>query len=72
MATPRREPPISSSLPAHSWEKVAADLFKLKDISYSLVVYYFSRLPEVVKLTGTTSIAIIQALKAWHTICSSQ
>jgi len=64
MATPRREPLIRSSLPANPWETVAADLFELKGISYLLVVDYFSRFPEVVKLTSTTSTAIIQALKA--------
>ena len=64
MATPRKEPLMSSSLPAHPWETVAADLFELKGTSYLLVVDYFSRFPEVVKLTSTTSVAIIRALKA--------
>jgi len=40
-------------------ETVAADFFELKGISYLLVVDYFSRFLEVVKLTDTTSTAII-------------
>ena len=54
---------LSLPLPAHPWETIAADLFKLNGTSYLLVVNYFSRFSEVVKLTTTTSIAIIQALK---------
>ena len=78
MATPRKEPLMSSSLPARPWETVAADLFELNGTSYLLVVDYFSRFPEVVKLTSTTSVAIIRALKAIfsldgiYTICSLQ
>ena len=46
-----------------SWQRVASDLFVLKGKSYLLVVDYFSRYPEVVKLKATTSGSIIDALK---------
>ena len=59
-----REPLIPSPLPNHPWEKVGADLFELNGATYLLVVDYFSRFPEAVKLTSTTSKSIINALKA--------
>ena len=66
MATPCKEPLMRSSLPAsHPWETVAADLFELNSTSYFTG---FSRFLEVVKLTSTTSVAIIQALKAIFSI----
>ena len=43
---------------------VAADLFELKSAQYLLVVDYFSRYPEVYKLTSTTSDAIIKPLES--------
>jgi len=63
MATPCKEPLINSCLPAHPWETVAADLFKLNGTSYLLVSDYFSRFSEVVKLNSTNSMAIPLALK---------
>ena len=59
-----REPLIPSPLPHHPWEKVGADLFELNGATYLLVVDYFSRFPEVLKLTCTTSKSIISALKS--------
>ena len=62
--SPRKEPLLPSSLPDYPWQKVASDLFTLKGANYFLVVDYFSRYPEVVKLTSTTSNGIITALKS--------
>ena len=59
-----REPLIPSPLPHHPWEKVGADLFELNRATYLLVVDYFPRFPEVIKLTCTTSKSIISALKS--------
>ena len=64
MLTPPREPLITSPLPSHPWEKVASDLFHLNNSSYLIVVDYFSRYPEVVQLTSTTSRSVIKALQA--------
>ena len=61
---PQREPLTLSSLPAFPWQRVAADLFCLQGSTYLLVVDYFSRYPEVIKLRNTTSICIIEAPKA--------
>jgi len=42
---------------------VGSDLFMLKGDTYLFVVDYFSRYPEVVKLTTTVSASVIAALK---------
>ena len=59
-----REPLLTTPLPKHPWERVAADLFQLDGSTYLLVVDYFSRYPEVIKLNSTTSKTIISSLKA--------
>lgn len=61
---PAREPMMPSPLPSHPWEKVGADLFELQGHNYLVVVDYFSRYPEVQKLTSTTSKGIIIVLKS--------
>ena len=64
LSTNSREPLIPSTLPLFPWQMVAADIFQLGDIHYLLVVDYFSRYPEVVKLTSTTSTAVVTILKS--------
>ena len=44
--------------------KIGSDLFDLEGVTYLLVVDYFSRYPEVIRLNTTTSQAIISALKS--------
>jgi len=61
---PPKEPLISSPLPKHPWEKIATDLFVLNGKHYLLIADYYSRYPEVIKLTSTTSTSIISALKS--------
>ena len=51
---------MPTPLPKHPWEKVATDLFQLNSL---LVVDYFLRYPEVIKLSSTTSKAVISSLK---------
>ena len=65
-STSHCEPMIPSKLPdyrLYPWQKVATDLFELKGVTYLLVVDYFSRFPEVAKLTTTTPASVIAALK---------
>ena len=62
-STSHSEPMIPSKLPNYPWQKIATDLFELKGVTYLLVVDYFSRFPEVAKLTTTTSASVISALK---------
>ena len=58
------EPMVASNLPMYPWQKVATDLFQLKNQDYLLVVDYYSRYIEVAKLNSTTSQAIINHLKS--------
>ena len=60
---PRYEPMISTPLPEYPWQKVASDLFHLKGSDYLIIVDYFSRFPEIIKLLSTNSAAVIEALK---------
>ena len=53
-----------SPLPDYPWQMVATDLFELKGDLYLLAVDYFSRYPEVYKLSSITSNAIIAVLKS--------
>ena len=56
------EPMITTPLPEHPWQVVGLDLFHHKGDTYLLVVNYFSRYPEISKLSTTTSQGIINTL----------
>ena len=55
---------IASPLPDYPWQKMGSDLFQLQGDHYLLVVDYFSRFPEVVKLSSTTARSVVVALKS--------
>jgi len=57
------EPLIPTELPSRPWQKLGSDLFEYKGATYILVVDYFSRYVEILKLSSTTSASIIVALK---------
>ena len=60
----RPEPLIPTPLPTRPWQLIASDLFVLEKSNYLLVVDYYSRYNEVVKMRkSTSSLAVIQALK---------
>ena len=61
---PPIEPMIPSELPDYHWQKVSSNLFQLKGKMYLLVADYFSRFPEVIQLSTTTSSSVIQTMKA--------
>ena len=70
-STLNREPMILSSLPDFPWQIIGTDLFQHKGTTYLRVVDYFSRYPEITKLTNTTSkgvIAVLQPIFARHGI----
>ena len=66
-APPQKEPLITSILPDYPWQRIAMDLFELDGAMYLVIIDYFSRFPEVIKLKLTTSCSIIDALKTLFT-----
>ena len=62
--TPAREPLLQSILLDFPWERVATDLFELKEVTYVVLVDYYSRYIEIQKLQSITAASIINALKA--------
>ena len=62
---PPKEPLLTSPLPERPWQRVATDLFELNKAQYLIVVDYFSRYMEVVKLSSTTSSSVINSLKSF-------
>ena len=66
-----KEPMIPTPLPQHPWERVGTDLFELYGKHYTVVADYYTRYPEVIRLTSTTSASIVTAMKSvfsWHGI----
>ena len=61
---PRFEPLCPSELPDTPWQKVGTDLFEWKQVSYLLVMDYYSRFIEIAKLSSTTSRGVINHLKS--------
>jgi hypothetical protein len=45
------------------WQKVASDLFEIRNKNYLLVIDYYSNYPEVVELTSTNSTNVIKNIK---------
>ena len=62
-ASPRKEPLMPTPLPEYPWQVIGSDLFVLEGNNYLLVVDYFSRYPEVIKLSSTVSATVIATLK---------
>jgi hypothetical protein len=55
---------IPHEAPNRAWSKVGTDLFHLNSRTYIIVVYYYSKFPEIVKLTDTTSEGVIIEMKS--------
>ena len=62
--TPNAEPLCPTPFPGYPWQKVAIDHFEWRKNTYLLVVDYYSRYIEIVKLTITTSAVVIRQLKS--------
>ena len=63
-STPKIQPLIPSELPDYPWHGVGTDLLASKGVNYLLIVDYFLRYPEVIKLSFTTSSSVIKVLKS--------
>ena len=61
---PTLQPMIATRLPDFPWQRVGTDLFQLNGTNFLIIIDYFSRYPEVVKLRGTTSRDVIEILKS--------
>ena len=59
----QREPLIPQEVPERPWATVAADIFYYKGRDYLLVVDYYSKYPEVARLSSKNSEAVILAMK---------
>ena len=59
-----KEPLMPTSLPMHPWEVIGSDSFELKGTNYLLLIDCFSSYLEVVKMSSTTSHAVIAAIKS--------
>ena len=68
--TVRKESLMQTPLPDYPWQMIGTDLFMLKGDTYLLVVDYYSRFPEVTKLSSTLS-TVIADLFARHGILRS-
>ena len=58
-----KEPLTPTPLPQYPWQRIATDLFHLENKTYLITIDYFSRYPEVISLSFTTSKSVILALK---------
>lgn len=59
-----KEPLMPNTLPDRLWQRVGADLFSLRDITFLLVVDYYSRFVEIAQLSPTRSTDVIVHLKS--------
>ncbi|KAJ8365010.1 hypothetical protein SKAU_G00138410 [Synaphobranchus kaupii] len=59
-----REPLIPHPLPGRPWEKIGTDLFHHKGSEFLLWVDYFSKYPEIAKLSDTNSRGVITSMKS--------
>ena len=59
----QKEPLLPHAVPHTPWAKVAADNFEFQGRSFLLIVDYFSKYPEVLKLSDKMSGAVIAKFK---------
>ena len=62
-ASRRKEPLLTTPLPARPWQKVAADLCQHQGQQYLILVDYYSRFIELAHMTTTTSAQVVGQMK---------
>ncbi len=60
-----KEPMIPHQTPTRPWQVVGTDLFQWNNDVYLVVVDYYSRYPEMTRLTTTTSAMVINKMKSF-------
>ena len=58
------EPLISHDIPNRPWSKIAADFFHHNGHDYLIIVDYYSKFPEVIKVPSTKSQTVIYAMQS--------
>ena len=62
-STQHKEPLKTTPLPDRPWQRIAADLCEIKGDKYLIMIDYFSRFIEIMKMNSTTSEQIVLKLK---------
>ena len=57
---------MPTSLPEYPWQVIGSDMFEVKGTNYFLLVDYFSRYLEEVKMSSTTSHAAMKSIFSHH------
>ncbi|XP_062509074.1 uncharacterized protein K02A2.6-like [Corticium candelabrum] len=57
-----KEPLQSSTVPGRPWERIAMDLFLIENCNYLVVVDYYTRFPELQRLSGLKAATVIESL----------
>ena len=60
----QKEPLLSHSVPLRPWDKVGADHFTFAATDYLIVVDYFSKYPEVIKVESKCAKTTVEVMKA--------
>ena len=58
-----KEPIKQHYIPLYPWVKIGADIFQFESKDYLVVVDYYSKFPEMVRLRSKTASLVIQAMK---------
>ncbi|UYV65618.1 K02A2.6-like [Cordylochernes scorpioides] len=63
-AVSKHEPLIPTNFPTRPWQKIGMDLFKFENKWYLVVIYYYSRFPEMIQLDRLTASVVVRSCKS--------
>ena len=63
LPSPRKEPLITTPLPERAWRKIGADLCELQGKQFLVFIDYYTRFPEIVYMSSTTSDIVVNKMK---------